>query len=142
MILSFLYFVWFFAPAIFGILGAITADIIVTPILIYLNIKLCRGAKDLCLILFLCDNILLGYIGGVVGLVGMTIQFMGPNAPFYMIIMVIVICLDTFLLSGPYRLALSRYKWKKYQVILAKIIIGTCSFAFLFNGAYFMSNDF
>lgn len=142
LLLSYVYFPWFFATPSVSIANSVTCVTFSTPALIYVNVKICLSIKDLCLILFLYDNILLAYIGGLVGLVGMTYQYMGPNAPSYMVVVVAIICLDIFLLSGPYRMAISRYKWKKYHVIVAKVVIGCCIFSFLFIGAYFMVNDF
>ena len=86
------------------------------------------------------DTIGVSTLSGIVGLAGMLSIVMTPQA--HILIVAGLYCFDVFLLGSNFRIILAYCKYRKWEVIICKLIIGICCIIYMSIGAYFMRNNF
>ena len=96
--------------------------------------------KDICALYFMIDTIGVSKFSAMVGLVGMLVII--TRTVDYVVVISVFYCLDIFLLGGNFRIMLAYCEYKKWQVIVCKLILGLCCMIYMALGAYFMGNTF
>ena len=89
--------------------------------------------KDIFALYFLLDTIGVSKFSAIVGLIGMLAILMPPFA--YIVIISGIYCVDVFLLGSNFRIILAYCEYKKWQIIVCKLILGLCCLVYMGLGA-------
>ena len=99
-----------------------------------------QTTKDICALYWMLDTIEASKFSAIVGLIGMLAILMPPFA--YIVIISGIYCVDVFLLGSNFRIILAYCEYKKWQIIVCKLILGLCCLVYMGLGAYFIRNNF